>query len=203
MEIENLNLQKQIDSLQTTINSINTNITNINSSISLINTNINSLKTDMNLWKTTRGARMYLWANTYKKITLRDNYVLVDIPLDGTVQFNGSSYFSKSGNYIKILKKCEISIHAEIDFCRVEGGDKSSDYCFDLLKGTTPLSESVIHLEDNSGYHHTTVSLPILQCNANDLIKFQAMARVGGGLEVFGDNKKVRTFLCVELLSTL
>lgn len=189
MEITNLDLQNQINSITTQINTINTNI--------------KSLTSDVNLWKTTRGSRMYLWANAYKKILLRDNYVLVDVPLSASVQFNGSSYFAKSGNYIKILKKCEVNVFAAIDFCRVDGGNTGSDYCFDLLRGSTQLSESVINVADNSGYHHTTVFCPALQCNANDLIKFQAMARVGGSLEVFGDTQKVRTFLCVELLSTL
>ena len=133
-------------------------------------------------------------------ISLQDNYKLTDIPFTYGWAYGDSSYFSIQNNGIKVLKACEIKIHAAIDFSRTNGGTKSSDYCFNIVKNNVELAEAVVGVEDNGYHHHVDVYRDFCSGAVGDIIKLQAMTSVGGTLNIFGDANKVKTYLSVEVI---
>ena len=135
-----------------------------------------------------------------QSIALQDGYKLVDIPFAYSWYYGDNSYFSVQNNGIKVLKACEIKIHAAVDFSRTYGGTKSSDYCFNIVKNNVPLAEAVVGVEDNGYHHHVDVYKDFCNAAVGDIIKLQCMASVGGTLNTFGDANKVKTYLSVEVI---
>lgn len=135
-----------------------------------------------------------------QSIALQDGYKLVDIPFVSNWHYGDNSYFSVQNNGIKVLKACEIKIHAAVDFSRTNGGTKSSDYCFNIVRNNVPLAEAVVGVEDNGYHHHVDVYSDFCNAAVGDIIKLQCMASVGGTLNTFGDANKVKTYLSVEVI---
>lgn len=135
-----------------------------------------------------------------QSIALQDGYKLVDIPFVSSWYYGDNSYFSVQNNGIKVLKACEIKIHAAVDFSRTSGGTKSSDYCFNIVKNNVSLAEAVVGVDDNGYHHHVDVYKDFCNAAIGDIIKLQCMASVGGTLNTFGDANKVKTYLSVEVI---
>ena len=135
-----------------------------------------------------------------QSIALQDGYKPVDIPFVSSWYYGDNSYFSVQNNGIKVLKACEIKIHAAVDFSRTNGGTKSSDYCFNIVKNNVQLAEAVVGVEDNGYHHHVDVYRDFCNAAVEDIIKLQCMASVGGTLNTFGDASKVKTYLSVEVI---
>lgn len=135
------------------------------------------------------------------RYSLSDNYKAINIPFHSGWGINRySSYFQLSDGAIKILKPCEVRVHAALDFSRTNGGSKSSDYCFEITKNNVQLAEAVVGVEDNGYHHHVDVYREFFSVNTGDLIRLQCMASLGGTLNTFGDANKTKTYLSIEKL---